>query len=505
MLGNFVKHLYVPNVKNQTMSLRFSRMSWLIAISTILLNSCIFPTKNSISTKLQQTQAVKHIKVDPDLTPSSQLHMAKELEKEERFAQAEHLYKVILNRQRQTLGESHHYTTSTIASLATVLEKQALYERANPLYKQVLKLKTKQYGALHPETLEATYKLAQHYIDRGQFDHAEDIYRQTLEKLHRKDSRPYSSETIKTMEKLAHLYILQTSFNKAVTLLEKVVESYQQQWGANHNTALHAQEQLAHALQNGDNLNKAEFHIKKVINSHTSNSHANHWKSLRSKHKLGHIYHKQGRHKEASNLLKATLLTTEKTLGQHHPHAFDTLNTLAAVKNKLADYKGEIALRRVGFLRRTKYLDRLLWLAGGNTREGYIKLHQPELDNYLAALAKYRDNSQAGALILEASLQRKGLLHQVTSSILHVAAQTNNLKVKKAANKLTALRKKLAQQTMSTPADESPSDHLYKLTALDIEVNRLEAVLGKESLKFRFPDPPLFPNGTFLSQNHTSV
>ena len=40
----------------------------------------------------------------------------------------------------------------------------------------------------------------------------------------------------------------------------------------------------------------------------------------------------------------------------------------------------------------------------------------------------------------------------------------------------------------------------------------LEELIGIEGqqptagiMNFRFPDPPLFPNGTFLSQNHTSV
>jgi CHAT domain-containing protein len=470
------------NKWNNNMKIQFNQLIWLIALSAFFLNSCVFPAKKNIKAKHQQTQQ-KNIKADQN-TIAEKLRMAEKLEKEEHFSQAEHIYQAILKQQRKTLGESHLSTISTMASLATVLEKQALYARADPLYKQVLKLTKKQYGTTHNKSLQAAYQLAQHFIDRGQFAQAEDIYRQTLEKLRYLDNGADSAGTVNAMGKLAHLHILQTHFTKAITLLEKVVESYQQKWGDHHVKTLHAQEKLANAHHLGDNLDTAETHIKEVINGHTTTSHGDHWKALRSKHKLGHIYHKQGRHKEASTLLKSTLKTTEKTLGEHHPHAFDTLNTLAGVKKKLGDHKGELALRRVGFLRRTKYLDRLLWLAGGNTREGYIKLHQPELDHYLAALAKYEDNSQAGALILEASLQRKGLLHQVTSSILHVAALSNDPKIKKAANKLTELRKELAKQTMSVPQDESPAEHLDKLTALDGEINRIEAVLGKASLKF---------------------
>ena len=62
----------------------------------------------------------------------------------------------------------------------------------------------------------------------------------------------------------------------------------------------------------------------------------------------------------------------------------------------------------------------MLWTTGENAREGYIRLHRPELNDYLALLTRL-DGPDRGKKAINASLQRKGLLLKVTSEIQQIA------------------------------------------------------------------------------------
>ena len=98
---------------------------------------------------------------------------------------------------------------------------------------------------------------------------------------------------------------------------------------------------------------------------------------------MGLVYAAQTRFDEAVSQLSLVLAPAEETLGDEHPYTFDALNGLATALKGRGDAVRAIELQQEGFLRRTRFLDRVLWVTGENAREGYIRLHRPELMTYL--------------------------------------------------------------------------------------------------------------------------
>ena len=110
---------------------------------------------------------------------------------------------------------------------------------------------------------------------------------------------------------------------------------------------------------------------------------------------MGLVYAAQTRFDEAVSQLSLVLSQAEETLGDEHPYTFDALNGLALAMKGRGDVVKAIELQQEGFLRRTRFLDRVLWVTGENAREGYIRLHRPELMTYLSNLVVHSDVSNA--------------------------------------------------------------------------------------------------------------
>ena len=107
-------------------------------------------------------------------------------------------------------------------------------------------------------------------------------------------------------------------------------------------------------------------------------------------------------------------------LGNLHPYTFEALNLLADVLAAKDNLQAAVDLKEIGFQRRTQFLDRMLWATGENAREGYLRLHRPELNRYLSMIAELNDDT-SGRRLIDASLQRKGLLLKVTSEMQQIA------------------------------------------------------------------------------------
>ena len=150
----------------------------------------------------------------------------------------------------------------------------------------------------------------------------------------------------------------------------------------------------------------------------------------------------------------------------------------------LGQVSDAVRLREMGLARRSQFLDRMLWVTGENAREGYIRLHEPELHDYLALLTRSGD-PEAGKKALEASLQRKGLLLKITSEIEQIAQLSNDPLLSDTADALEAARKELAALTLSGPTAETQGRHAEALYELELRVNELQGELGRASVRYR--------------------
>ena len=176
-----------------------------------------------------------------------------------------------------------------------------------------------------------------------------------------------------------------------------------------------------------------------------------------------------GRLSEAQLTLADALTKAEAVLGEQHPYTFEALNSLSDTLVAAGELTAGIELKRAGFLRRSAFLDRMLWVTGENAREGYMRLHRPELMSYLALLAEVGGPENA-RLALEASMHRKGLLLKITSEIQQIGRMTQNPELSSLANELRVSRESLAKLTLSGPTAETAGRHPEALYDLEQKV-----------------------------------
>ena len=112
---------------------------------------------------------------------------------------------------------------------------------------------------------------------------------------------------------------------------------------------------------------------------------------LRSMNDLAVLYAEQGREDEALKLFQETLELQGQVLGELHPYTFETLNNLANLQQEMGDLDDAYETRQLGYQRRNEFLNRILWVAGDNTRQSYINLYRPELDAYIRLLVELDD------------------------------------------------------------------------------------------------------------------
>ncbi|MBF0438522.1 MAG: CHAT domain-containing protein [Magnetococcales bacterium] len=399
-----------------------------------------------------------------------------------RLAEAESALKEALKLFTATFGETHTTTITTLNNLGNVLEKAGLYDDAEPILRQSLTLAQKNVGPDQPLTLTTMNNLALLHESQGNFDKAEPLYENAISAYGKKLGERHT-DTVAVINNLAYLYLLQENYSKAAPLFKKVLEIWTATLGEKHQRTLKAMNNLARVTHHLGQHKEAEKLFTKALALRRQVLGERHMDVLRSMHDLARLYRDMGRSKESEEMLRKTRALDEEVLGPLHPYTFETLNTLASVLEK--SKKSEAyQLRKEIFSRRSNFLDRMLWSTGDNAREGYIRLHTPELHEYLAILS-HISPSNGGRDALEAGLRRKGLLLKISSEINQIIRLGEDPKIKATSDRLTNARKELAALTLSGPTLETADKHLDTLHKLEREVDELQLKLGQASKRLK--------------------
>lgn len=368
-------------------------------------------------------------------------------------------------------------------NLGQLYETMGLFEEAEPLLKDAISLAEHQLGADHPETARLQNNLALLYESQGRFDFAVPLYESAIASL----TNLYggdSIEVVKLRNNLAFLQFMDENFEAARAGFESVIGDWIDLATVDHPERLKSMSNLGRVLLKQGELERAEQQLLEVLALREAKLGADHLDVIRSRIDVGLVYVAQTRFDEAASQLSSVLTQSEGTLGAEHPYTFDALNGLAMALKGRGDAAEAIELQRQGFLRRTRFLDRVLWVTGENAREGYIRLHRPELMTYLNDLVEGSDVRNA-RMALEASLMRKGLLLKITSEIQQITQLSQDPKMANLGQALMRAREALARLTLSGPVDGTGEDHIQALNALEAEVDELEGELGRASARYR--------------------
>lgn len=381
------------------------------------------------------------------------------------------------------LGENHPSTVVALNNLGQVYEKEGLFDEAEPLLKQAVQQFESLYGDAHPESARARNNLALLHESQGSFREAEPLYLKTLAVLEDALGAEHP-DTIGVRNNLAFLYMLMEAYDQAEPMFETVRDQWQRQFGPDHQNTLKAANNLARVHHRQGQLANAEALMTDTLARRRATLGDNHLDVVRSMIDLGVVFADMGRLPEADAMLTDALRRAEFVLGNQHPYTFDALNGLARVKELLGLDVAAVEVRALGFQRRTVFLDRLLWVTGENAREGYLRLHKPEFDDYIALLSRSK-SPDVGKQLIEASIKRKGLLLKITSEIQQIAQLSKDPALTKLGADLEDARKDLASMTLSGPTAETGDRHAEVLYELEQKVNELQGRLGRASVRYR--------------------
>ena len=351
------------------------------------------------------------------------------------------------------------------------------------LLKKTLEKYLATYGEENQNALRARNNLALLHESQGNFREAEPLYQRSLDVMTQLNGENHT-DTIAVKNNLAFLYMLMEDFERSAPLFSDVSDRWENTLGGQHQKTLKANNNLGRVYHKMNRLDEAEIVISQTLQSRQDVLGKEHLDSIRSMIDLGAVYLDQGRLPEADQLLTEALALAEKILGTLHNYTFEALNGLADVKEAANQLSSAVDLRDEGFQRRSEFLDRMLWVTGENAREGYIRLHRPEFNDYISLLNKI-DSPNSGQKIIDASIQRKGLLLKVTSEIQQIATLSNDPKLRSIAIELEMARKELAARTLSGPTAETKDNHVEVLYGLELKVNELQGQLGRESVRYR--------------------
>lgn len=381
-------------------------------------------------------------------------------------------------------GTEHQSTITAMSNLGQIYEKQGLFDLAEPILKDVLALSENIYAdGNHRSIAVARNNLALLHESQGNFDEARPLYLQTLAQLSRTLGENHN-DTIAIRNNLAFLDMLRLDFANASASFEKVLEQWTVLFGENHQNTLKSMNNLGRAYHKQARLSEAEQVMLRAKELRISSLGAEHLDSIRSMIDIGSVYLDMERLEAADEELTNALRLAEKVLGEQHPYTFDALNALARVKQKRNQLSAAVSLLELGFDRRSVFLDRMLWVTGENAREGYIRLHRPELNHYLDLVSRL-DGDDAGKKVINASLKRKGLLLKISSEILQIGQLSLDPMLSDLAAKLELARKNLAALTLSGPTPETQNRHAVVLYELEQEVQELQGQLGRASVRYR--------------------
>jgi CHAT domain-containing protein/tetratricopeptide (TPR) repeat protein len=400
-----------------------------------------------------------------------------------KLADAEATYEEALQGLVQLLGDAHPSSLVARNNLAQIYEQSGLYDQAEPMLKETLRKMESILGEDHVNVLNVRNNLALLYESQGNFREAEPLYIKTRDMMLELYGEDHTN-TNAVKNNLAYLYMLMERYEESTAIFEDVRVRWASLFGENHANTLKATNNLGRVYRRQGLLDQAELNISDALKRRQESLGADHIDAIRSMIDLGVVYIDQNRNAEATTLLTEALDLAETRLGNLHPYTFDALNSLARVKENMDDLQAAVVLREKGFGRRGEFLDTMLWTTGENAREGYIRLHRPEYNDYLSLLARLGDEASAQRMI-DASLQRKGLLLKVTSEIQQIATMADDPTLRSLAKELEESRKELAAKTLSGPTIETKDNHVQVLYQLEQKVNEIQGKLGRASVRFR--------------------
>jgi eukaryotic-like serine/threonine-protein kinase len=263
-----------------------------------------------------------------------------------------------LSLRRESLGNNHRETLSSMNSLAMAYYDAGRFDTAISMLETTLERRRNTLGDDHVDTIETSNDLSVAYWKAGQAAKAVPLYESTLIKVRRTLGEDHE-DTLTIMDNLAVAYVEAGQHEKAIALHQAAIARFNAKLGQEHLTTLITMNNLARAYQvagrTDDSIELYETTLAK-LRGKLSDDHPT---TLATMNGLALSYRLAGKLELSLRLFEATLIGRRTKLGSNHPETLQTTFELANGWTEAGKPEKAIPLAR-GFLAQTAAMgDRL--------------------------------------------------------------------------------------------------------------------------------------------------
>jgi tetratricopeptide (TPR) repeat protein len=285
---------------------------------------------NAADARIEYARARQHFRAAEQLTDRArdplewagqQWNIAKVLDEQGRYAEAEATYRIALAEYQRARGEEDQDVLSLRNNLASTLRTQGKFAEAEIQHREVIELKAKLLGPEHPSTLLSRNNLANALYGQGKYAEAEAQYREVI-KLKAKVLGLEHLSILNSRNNLANALADQGKHAEAETQYREVLKLREKVLGPEHPDTLLSRTNLANALDDKGEHAEAELQYREVIKLQEKVLGPEHPDTLQSRNNLAAALCTQSKYAEGETQFREVTKLKERVLGPDHP---DTL------------------------------------------------------------------------------------------------------------------------------------------------------------------------------------
>jgi tetratricopeptide (TPR) repeat protein len=245
-----------------------------------------------------------------------------------KYADAESLFRKIIQRRSTTLGPDHPDTLDSCHRLVYALSRQTKYAEAEAVARRVLKLRERVLGPEHVDTLVSRYNLGECLVDQGKYAEAETLYRDVI----RENEKVLGSEDPRTLAARVGLATVLGSQGKnaeAEPLYREIIQLDQKIYGPEHPYTLNDRQNFANALGDDGKYAEAEQQYRDVIRMDENLVGSKHPDTLICRNNLAEMLDDEGKYAEAEIECRRIIPIVKDLLGPENRLTLNTRGNLA--------------------------------------------------------------------------------------------------------------------------------------------------------------------------------
>jgi len=245
-----------------------------------------------------------------------------------KYADAEKLYRSVIEMRSRVLGPEHPDTLASRHRLIYVLNEEEKHAEAEAEARQVVELREKILGFEHPDTLLSRYNLASALYHEGKYAEAERLYRE-VSKLDNVVIGPEHPRTLAARIGLANALNDQGKYPEAISTYSDVIKLDKKIYGPEHPVTLNDRMNLATVLQANDQYLAAEAEYRMVIQLQEKVIGPKHAHTLNTRNNLAELLDDEGKYAEAEAECRQIIDLEETVLGPEHRLTLNSRANLA--------------------------------------------------------------------------------------------------------------------------------------------------------------------------------